>query len=462
MRPWVYTKPPDGDWGWMVVLSLFLVSALVFGLIRSFGVFFVEFTKYFEQPASSVSWITSIGVALQQFASPIASALCNKYGARPVVMVGGVLASLGLIVASLAATNLLHLYLSIGLLSGLGWALVFTPTVASVTRYFVKRRTLATGIGFTGVGVSSFAFSPLFQLLVEMYGWRGALLILGGLSLNLVVCGALLRPLVLLDDQVRSSTQSHSQKLYCHSWMSWQRLSELLDLSLLSHRSFITYVAAITFINTGYFVPYVHLVAHGRLTGLSEYEAAFVMSATAVTDLFGRVASGWFSDLHKFRLVHILAFLNGLTGISLLLIPLGTSFISLLALGLIYGFFSGALTPVVFSLLPEIVGLGRIFSALGLFQMIESIGGLLGAPLSGWLRDITGSFTVSFMVAGGLHLVGSFTLSFLPQFCSFWNPKSQKPELRELSNGTRPLNDSSQLDFPTQEHSTVEAEQSSA
>ena len=77
----------------------------------------------------------------------------------------------------------------------MGWAFVFMPTVASVMQYFTRRRLLAMSVGFTGVGFSSFAFSPLFQLLVEVYAWQGALLILGGLSLNMVACGAVLRPI---------------------------------------------------------------------------------------------------------------------------------------------------------------------------------------------------------------------------------------------------------------------------
>lgn len=77
---------------------------------------------------------------------------------------------------------------------GLGWGLVFTPMVATVMAHFTRRRTLVLGLGFSSIGLSSFAFNPLFQLLVEMYAWRGALLILGGLSLNIVPCGALIYP----------------------------------------------------------------------------------------------------------------------------------------------------------------------------------------------------------------------------------------------------------------------------
>ncbi|MGH0187491.1 UNVERIFIED_CONTAM: hypothetical protein FKN15_025352 [Acipenser sinensis] len=161
------------------------------------------------------------------------------------------------------------------------------------------------------------------------------------------------------------------------------RLWSLFDLSLLRHWPFLTYTAAITLFNAGYFIPYVHLVAHIQRKGFSEYQAALVMSLTALTDLLGRGVSGWVSDLRRVRLPHILALWTGLTGLSMLVIPLGSSYPVLLALGLVYGFCSGAMTPVVFSLLPDIVGVGRIFGALGLLQMIESVGGLLGSPLSG-------------------------------------------------------------------------------
>lgn len=62
----------------MVVLSAFFQSALVFGVLRSFSVFFVEFVAAFDEPAARVSWIASIGIAVQQFGSE-----CCAWGRRP-------------------------------------------------------------------------------------------------------------------------------------------------------------------------------------------------------------------------------------------------------------------------------------------------------------------------------------------------------------------------------------------
>ncbi|XP_073692448.1 monocarboxylate transporter 13 isoform X1 [Garra rufa] len=423
-------EAPDGGWGWVVVGSLFFSSALVFGLIRSLGVFFVEFVQYFGESAQAVSWITSIGLAVQQLLSPIAAATSNVYGSRPVVMMGGFLSGLGFILAS-QATSLLHLYLTMGLISGIGWALIFTPTVASVMQYFAVRRSLAIGLGFTGIGLSSFVFSPLFQYLVDAYAWRGALLVLGGLSFNMIACGAVIRPLgkpkVVLETE--NSKLNKCSSLFSHIY-------EGFEFSLLSHRGFLTYSVAITFFNAGYFIPYVHLVAHSRHIGFTEYEAALVISVTGVVDILGRVISGWFSDLGKMRMPHMLVVWTGLLGLSLMLIPAAVDYPGLIIVSLVYGFCAGAMTPLAFAVVPEIVGMERMLGALGLLQLIESVGGLLGAPLSGWLKDYTGTYTISFITAGSFLVLGTLVTMTLPYFWSCTAPPPPSPPKRKSQDGS--------------------------
>lgn len=60
---------PDGGWGWVLVAALFVSTSLVFGLMRSLGTFFVEFVQYFDESAQAISWISSTGLAAQQFFS---------------------------------------------------------------------------------------------------------------------------------------------------------------------------------------------------------------------------------------------------------------------------------------------------------------------------------------------------------------------------------------------------------
>ena len=77
---------------------------------------------------------------------------------------------------------------------GVGFALCYTPAIATVGCYFSQRKALAYGIAMSGSGIGTFLLAPAVQLLIDHYSWRGALLILGGFVANLCVCGALLRP----------------------------------------------------------------------------------------------------------------------------------------------------------------------------------------------------------------------------------------------------------------------------
>lgn len=179
--------------------------------------------------------------------------------------------------------------------------------------------------------------------------------------------------------QVDTETKSSCRALL-------HRFSSHLELPLLLERPYVTYTLAITLLNVGYFVPYFHLVAHSRQAGFSEYQAAFVMSAAGATDILGRVASGWFSDLGHFRLIHLLSVWTTLAGVFIMLLPLSSlsgSYAALMVMSLLYGFCSGALTSLVFAVVPKIVGVERMMGGLGLLQLIESCAGLLGAPLSG-------------------------------------------------------------------------------
>jgi hypothetical protein len=64
----------------------------------------------------------------------------------------------------------------------------------SVTCYFEKKRSLATGIAVCGSGLGTFLFAPLTEYLIVEYGWRGAMLIIAGFVLNCAILGALFRP----------------------------------------------------------------------------------------------------------------------------------------------------------------------------------------------------------------------------------------------------------------------------
>ncbi|KAF6097039.1 solute carrier family 16 member 11 [Phyllostomus discolor] len=414
---------PDGGWGWVVAAATFTVNGLSYGLLRSLGLALPDLAEHFDRTSQDTAWVSALALAVQQAASPVGSALSTRWGARPVVMVGGILTSLGFVFSAFAG-SLLHLYLGLGVLAGSGWALVFAPALGTVSRYFSRRRVFAVGLALMGNGASSLLLAPALQLLLDTFGWRGALLLLGAITLHLTPCGALLRPLELPGDPPAPPRGPLAA----------------LGLDLFAHRAFLVFALGTVLIAGGYFVPYVHLAPHALDRGLGGYRAALVVAVAAVADASARLVCGWLADQGWVPLPRLLAVFGALTGLGLLavgLVPVVGSEEgwggSLLAVAGAYGLSAGCFTPLVFGVLPGLVGIGGVVQATGLVMMLMSLGGLLGPPLSGFLRDETGDFTASFLVCGSLVLSGSFIYMGLPgavPSCSRASPPATPPPER--------------------------------
>ena len=199
-------RPPDGGWGWVIVMASFMVNLIADGITFSFGVIYVEFLNYFGEGKSKTAWIGSLFMAMPLLSGPVASFLTDRYGCRRVSIAGSILATTGFVISSFAS-SMEVLILTFGVISGFGLSLCFVAAVVIVAYYFDKRRSFATGLSVCGSGIGTFIFAPVTQYLLAEYGWRGTTLILAGLFLNLAVCGCLMRDLEWTTIRARAKTE---------------------------------------------------------------------------------------------------------------------------------------------------------------------------------------------------------------------------------------------------------------
>ncbi|XP_031160812.1 monocarboxylate transporter 2 [Sander lucioperca] len=459
----------DGGYARFILLSCFLVFGLTYGVIKAFGVFYVEIHRHFETTATGTSWITSIAVATLHFLAPVASALSARYSHRSVVIMGGLMCCVGVVFGSFAR-NLNELYLTVGFLNGCGYAMTWPPTVTMLGLYFEKRRPVANALASSGECVLTFVLTPLLQLLIDSYSWRGALLILGGLQLNLCVCGMLLRPLKAtryVICEVKAEEEGLSQELLPkddseqskpsfldaeelrvsdgsdhgtikafledpeeipNSTMKIQdsnnrtkraelrtKILRYVDYTLITNAKFMVYSMFGVFAALGFFAPGLFLIPYARSKGIEEYQAAALMSISAVLDLFGRVFFGWLANLRLVEMVLQLTATMILLGTVVLLCPLASSYLELAAFSAAYGLMYGAAVAIHITMLAEIVGVNRLGSALGFFLLIRSSGGLLGPPIAGFFIDKMSDYGTGFLMAGVSLIVSALFLLLLHQ-----------------------------------------------
>ncbi|XP_016134597.1 solute carrier family 16 member 6b [Sinocyclocheilus grahami] len=194
--PNVYDEVPDGGWGWMVAAAFFFVEVFTYGIIKIFGIFLQDLMTDFNETNSRVSWVVSICVFVMAFTAPLSTVMSNRFGYQPVVMVGGLLISLGTITTAFT-NSIIEMYITMGIVAGLGYCLTFLPTVTILTQYFSKRRSLVTSIASTGECFSLLALAPAMNALKEHMGWRNCLIMIGVMQALIIVCGALLKPIVI-------------------------------------------------------------------------------------------------------------------------------------------------------------------------------------------------------------------------------------------------------------------------
>ncbi|XP_051888680.1 monocarboxylate transporter 4-like [Pristis pectinata] len=418
-------EAPDGGWGWAILIGCFVITGFSYAFPKAVSVFFKELIKEFHVGYSDTAWISSIILAMLYGTGPISSVLVNRFGCRPVMMAGGFFASAGMILASLC-TSIIQIYLTVGVITGLGLALNFQPSLIMINRYFDKRRPLANGLTAAGSPVFLCGLSPLGQILSKVYGWRGGFLILGGLLLNCCACAALMRPLKASTKGKAKSEEGKETQV-----VEKKKKNKLLDFSVFKDRGFLIYTVAASVMVFGLFVPPVFIVNYAKDLGVPDTDAAFLLTILGFVDIFARPLCGIIAGLKPIRprCVYFFSFAMIFNGITDLGGSFAHDYAGLTVFCIFFGMSYGMVGALQFEVLMAIVGTKKFPSAIGLVLLVEAMAVLVGPPGAGRLLDYTKTYKYVFYLAGSEVVLSALILCIGNYF--FISGKTKSPEIEQ-------------------------------
>ncbi|KAL6101254.1 slc16a5 [Pungitius sinensis] len=397
-------------WAWMVVFATLVVKALTMAFPSCVGIFYTDLQKEFNASNRDVSWIPAIMRGLRHVAGPVCSLLMERLGSRTTVMLGGVLSGLGLAATSLTQ-SIGQLYITTGVLTGLGFCFSLQPSVAIIGHYFVRRRALANAISSMGMGVGMLCLPHLATYLRIEFGWRGSCLILGSVMLNCCVCGAVMRPTGGRGASLmkRQAPRPEEASATAGRLPMWRRgassVSKHMAFDQMRQNSrYCVYVCGVTWMILGFGVPILYLYPYATAHGMAPNKATMVLTCLGVVNfvtrpLFGLVYNkSWIKERH----ISFFSCALLLNGLSNGLCCFGPSFPLLMVYAAIQGLSMSVVGSLMFTILMNLVEMSRLSSALGLVNLMKSVTLFLGPPLAGFLVDETGEYSYVFAVCGAV------------------------------------------------------------
>jgi MFS family permease len=194
---------------------------------------------------------------------------------------------------------------------------------------------------------------------------------------------------------------------------------DILDFSYFLDIRFLLFGISNFILYTWYDVVYMYLPDWAIEHKVSETDASMLISLIGIVNMLGEIALGWTGDREELSPNIIYATCMGLCGLSVLLIPLFVSYQSMCILSSAFGLFIAANYSLTSIILVNLVELDRFTNAYGLLLLVQGIANLVGPPLAGLAYDLTGTYDLSFYLAGGFIIVSGVLLLVLPILICF-------------------------------------------
>ncbi|KAM8848206.1 monocarboxylate transporter 8 [Synchiropus picturatus] len=423
--------PPEGGFGWLVVLAATWCNGSIFGIQNSFGILHTMLVKEHADPDDKtsqfkVAWVGALAMGMIFFCSPVVSMFTDHFGCRKTAVSGAALAFVGLLSTSFANSLSLR-YFTYGILFGCGSSFAFQPSLVILGHYFRRRLGLANGVVTAGASLFSVGLPILLNKVVEPLGLARTFQILSLFMLIQAMLALTFKPLLpagrrmgppgMSQGPPESPTQpSQSGSRFNKALAGVKRYFNLRVFHIVTYRVWAFGVATAVL---GYFVPYVHLVNFVK-TQFKDTEKEWVLLVCiGASSGVGRLTFGKIGDLvsglNKIYM-QVASFIT--LGVMSILIPQCSLFEGLVVVCVILGLCDGCFLTMMAPIAFELVGPMQASQAIGYLLGLMAIPMTAGPPIAGLLIGYCGNYTVAFSLAGVPPMVGGIVLFFVPRIHS--------------------------------------------
>lgn len=390
--------------GWVVTFAGLGVN-LVLGVLYAWGIISAALIDQLGWSATMTQVPYLVACAIFALSMIPGGKIQDRFGPRPVIMAAAVLAGLGFIMSGLFLT-VIGLTTFFGIIFGLGMGMGYAaPTPAAVKWFSPKKRGLISGIVVSGFGLAPVYIAPLTNFLLSEFGLQNTFFILGAGFFTVIM--------------LLSQVITNPPKGYIPEDMSKTELKEEIENSIpevskegldfewhqvLKTKQF--YMLWIMFS----FGTFAGLLIIGQLSkiGLEQASitnASLLVGIYAIFNCAGRIGCGIISDkIGRMRTLLIMFLMQ--VSVYMAFSNFTTALPMIFGIAVV-GFTFGGMLTIFPATSADFFGVKNFGINYGMLITAWGVGGVFGPLLGGLVRDITGTYNISYIVSGILSLLGA-------------------------------------------------------